>query len=91
MFGVGLVETAEDFGTRARNVPECRELLDWLSVDFMEHGWSQKQMIRMIVTSATYRQSSNVSAEIAPIKILITSGWRGALAFALAEVVPSSL
>src|SRR6185295_13967897 len=58
MFGTGLVETPEDFGTRA-HVPEYRELLDWLSVDFMEHGWSQKRLIRMIVTSATYRQTSH--------------------------------
>ena len=62
IFGVGLVETAEDFGTRAP-VPEYRELLDWLAVDFMEHGWSQKHLIRTIVTSATYRQSSRVSPE----------------------------
>lgn len=62
IFGVGLVETAEDFGTRAP-VPEYRELLDWLAVDFLEHGWSQKHLIRTIVTSATYRQSSSVSPE----------------------------
>ena len=63
IFGTGLVETAEDFGTRAP-VPEYRELLDWLAVDFMEQGWSQKRLIRTIVTSATYRQSSEVSAEL---------------------------
>ena len=40
IFGTGLVETAEDFGTRAP-VPEYRDLLDWLAVDFMEHGWSR--------------------------------------------------
>jgi hypothetical protein len=62
IFGVGLVETAEDFGTRAP-VPEYRELLDWLAVDFVEHGWSQKHLIRTIVTSATYRQSSRISLE----------------------------
>ena len=60
IFGVGLVETAEDFGTRAP-VPEYRELLDWLAVDFMEHGWSQKHLIRTIVNSATYQQSSKAS------------------------------
>ena len=63
LFGAGLVETPEDFGTRAP-VPEYRELLDWLSVDFMEHGWSQKHLIRTIVTSATYRQSSGASAAL---------------------------
>ncbi len=62
IFGVGLVETAEDFGTRAA-APEHRELLDWLAVDFTENGWSQKHLIRTIVTSATYRQSSHVSPE----------------------------
>ena len=50
MFGEGLVETPEDFGTRAA-LPEYRELLDWLAVDFMEQGWSQKHLIKLIVTS----------------------------------------
>jgi mono/diheme cytochrome c family protein len=63
IFGAGLVETAEDFGTRAP-VPEYRELLDWLAVDFMEQGWSQKRLIRTIVTSAVYRQSSQASPEL---------------------------
>ena len=61
LFGAGLVETPDDFGTRAP-VPEHRELLDWLAVDFMETGWSQKRLIRTIVTSDTYRQSSVASA-----------------------------
>ncbi|MEX0711289.1 MAG: PSD1 and planctomycete cytochrome C domain-containing protein [Pirellulales bacterium] len=63
MFGEGLVETSEDFGARAP-VPEYRELLDWLAVDFMEHGWSQKHLIKTIATSATYQQSSASSAEL---------------------------
>jgi len=63
IFGTGLVETSEDFGTRAP-VPEYRELLDWLAVDFMTHGWSQKHLVRTIVTSATYRQTSQVSPEL---------------------------
>lgn len=63
IFGAGLVETADDFGTRAP-VPESLELLDWLAVDFMEHGWSRKRLIRTIVTSATYRQSSSVTPEL---------------------------
>jgi hypothetical protein len=62
IFGAGLVETSEDFGTRAP-VPEYRELLDWLAVDFMEHGWSQKHLIKTIVTSAAYQQSSRASPE----------------------------
>jgi hypothetical protein len=60
---MGLVETAEDFGTRAP-IPEYRDLLDWLAVDFMEHGWSQKHLIKTIVTSATYQQDSNASPEL---------------------------
>jgi len=63
LFGQGLVETPDDFGTRAP-VPEYRDLLDWLAVDFMEKGWSQKEAIRQIVMSDTYRQSSMVAAEV---------------------------
>jgi hypothetical protein len=63
IFGTGLVETAEDFGTRAP-VPEYLELLDWLAVDFMEHGRSRKHLIRTIISSATYRQSSAMSQEL---------------------------
>jgi hypothetical protein len=63
MFGTGLVETPEDFGTRAP-VPEYRDLLDWLAVDFMQHGWSQKHLIRTIVLSSTYRQTSQASPEL---------------------------
>lgn len=63
IFGTGLVETPEDFGTRAA-IPEYRTLLDWLAVDFMEHNWSHKHLIRTIVTSATYRQTSQASAEL---------------------------
>jgi len=61
IFGEGFVETPEDFGTRAA-MPEHRDLLDWLAVDFMEHGWSQKHLIKTIVTSATYQQSSKASS-----------------------------
>ncbi len=78
MFGQGLVETAEDFGTRAP-IPEYRELLDWLAVDFMEHGWSQKHVIRTIVLSATYRQASRVTPELLerdPRNVLLARGPR---------------
>ena len=57
VFGIGIVETAEDFGTRSPE-PSHRELLDWLAVDFMEQGWSQKRLLRMLVTSAAYQQTS---------------------------------
>jgi hypothetical protein len=60
LFGRGLVRTLEDFGTQGER-PSHSELLDWLAVEFMEKGWSQKQMLREIVSSASYRQSSDVS------------------------------
>ncbi|MFT3685597.1 MAG: DUF1549 and DUF1553 domain-containing protein [Phycisphaerales bacterium] len=60
-FGRGLVETEEDFGTRGSE-PTHPELLDWLAREFVEHGWSQKHIHRLIVTSATYRQSSRAAA-----------------------------
>jgi hypothetical protein len=63
IFGAGLVETSEDFGTRAAT-PEYRELLDWLAVDFMEHGWSRKHVIRTILASRVYRQTSRATPEL---------------------------
>ena len=62
-FGVGLVKTSEDFGVQSE-YPVHRELLDWLAVEFRTRGWSMKAMHRLIVTSATYRQSSRVTAEL---------------------------
>ncbi len=56
-FGKGLVDTENDFGTQG-DKPTHPELLDWLAVDFMENGWSQKALHRIIVTSAVYRQDS---------------------------------
>jgi hypothetical protein len=63
IFGVGFVDTPEDFGTRAGD-PSHPELLDWLAVEFMERGWSIKQLVRTIVLSSTYRQSSRVTPEL---------------------------
>lgn len=63
LFGVGLVETPEDLGTRAP-APVYRELLDWLAVDFMDRGWRQKHLLRTIVTSAVYRQSSQATPSL---------------------------
>ncbi len=57
-FGRGLVRTSEDFGSQGEK-PSHPELLDWLAAEFMDRGWSIKAMHRLIVTSATYRQSSN--------------------------------
>ena len=57
LFGRGLVETAEDFGTRGEP-PSHPELLDWLASEFVRQGWSRKAIVRLIVSSATYRQDS---------------------------------
>ncbi len=62
-FGIGLVRTSEDFGTQGE-APSHPELLDWLAAEFMERGWSMKQMHRLIVTSAVYRQSSHQRKEL---------------------------
>ncbi|WP_395731588.1 PSD1 and planctomycete cytochrome C domain-containing protein [Prosthecobacter sp.] len=74
-FGRGLVSTENDFGTMGR-LPTHPELLDWLAVDFMEHGWSLKHLHKLIVTSATYQQASTIrpsSARIDPNNDLL---WR---------------
>ena len=62
-FGTGLVKTSEDLGVQSE-MPVHQELLDWLAVEFRENGWSQKKMHRLIVTSATYRQTSRVTADL---------------------------
>ena len=61
-FGKGLVETSEDFGTQG-DPPTHPELLDWLATEFVRQGWSMKAMHRLIVTSATYMQSSRITPE----------------------------
>jgi len=63
-FGRGLVETDEDFGAQG-SPPTHPELLDWLARTFIARGWSMKAMHRLIVTSATYRQSSKARPELA--------------------------
>jgi hypothetical protein len=63
-FGTGIVKTAEDFGSQGE-WPSHLELLDWLAVEFEHSGWDIRKMQKLIVMSATYRQSSVVSAELA--------------------------
>ncbi len=72
IFGLGLVETPEDFGVRAA-LPTHPELLDWLAIEFMEpqfavasgeQAWSLKHVVRTIVTSATYKQKSAVTPKL---------------------------
>ncbi|MBI3839896.1 MAG: PSD1 domain-containing protein [Planctomycetia bacterium] len=62
LFGVGLVATEEDFGTQGLP-PTHPEVVDWLAVEFMRGGWDIKDILRQIVSSATYRQSSSPAAE----------------------------
>jgi hypothetical protein len=66
LFGQGLVRTPDDFGARGEP-PTHPELLDWLAGEFLHQGWSRKQMIRLLVTSATYRQSSRHRPDLAQI------------------------
>ena len=63
LFGRGIVHTSEDFGTQGDR-PTHPELLDWLATEFRARGWSMKQMIRLMVTSAAYRQSSHARPEL---------------------------
>ena len=78
LFGRGLVRTTEDFGFQGES-PSHPELLDWLAVELVKQGWSQKKMLKLLVMSATYQQSSAVSAELRerdPLNILLTRGPR---------------
>lgn len=61
-FGRGLIKTAADFGMQGE-LPTHPALLDWLAVDFSEHGWDMKRLVKQMVMTATYRQSSQISKE----------------------------
>lgn len=62
-FGRGLSASSADFGSQGQ-WPSHPELLDWLAVDFRENGWDRKRLIKLILTSRTYRQSSNTTPEL---------------------------
>ncbi len=63
IFGAGLVATDNDFGTRGER-PTHPELLDWLALEFVERGWSLKELHRLVLSSSTYRQSSRATSEL---------------------------
>jgi len=77
-FGTGLVATSVDLGSQGE-APSHPELLDWLAVEFMDSRWSLKKLHRLIVTSATYRQSSPVTPallQVDPYNRLLARGAR---------------
>jgi hypothetical protein len=77
-FGRGIVETSEDFGTQG-SPPSHPELLDWLATEFLDQGWRTKAIHKLIVTSATYRQSSSSPPTIVerdPANVLLARGPR---------------
>ncbi|MEM7699952.1 MAG: DUF1553 domain-containing protein, partial [Verrucomicrobiota bacterium] len=61
LFGIGLVSTSEDFGSQGR-LPTHPDLLDWLARDFVANGWDLNRLLKQIVLSATYRQSSKIAS-----------------------------
>jgi hypothetical protein len=78
IFGIGLVETSEDFGTQGQ-LPSHPELLDFLATEYVRLGWDAKKMLKLLVTSAAYRQGSQVSAELTkrdPFNRLLARGPR---------------
>jgi hypothetical protein len=78
LFGVGIVETSDDFGTQGQR-PSHPKLLDWLATEFVRQKWSLKAMCRLIVTSATYRQSSAAPPQLHdkdPMNRLLARGPR---------------
>ena len=78
IFGRGLVETAEDFGTQGA-IPSHPELLDWLAAELMASGWDTRHMLKLMVMSETYQQDSSVSdleKERDPFNRLLSRGVR---------------
>jgi Protein of unknown function (DUF1553)/Protein of unknown function (DUF1549)/Planctomycete cytochrome C len=78
LFGLGLVRTADDFGIRGMP-PSHPQLLDWLATEFVSSGWDQKKLHRLLVLSATYRQTSTIAPELLtkdPDNVLLARGPR---------------
>jgi len=92
-FGKGIVETPDNFGKMGGR-PSNQELLDWLAVDFMDHGWSAKRLHKMIMMSTVYRQSSEQTGEIATARNVDPENkllWRMNLRRLEAEVLRDSM
>jgi hypothetical protein len=94
-FGTGIVATADNFG-KMGSPPVNPELLDWLSVDFMDHGWSAKRLHRSIMLSSVYRQSARQGAElwVAKAKVIDPENrllWRMNLRRLDAEILRDSV
>ncbi len=78
VFGIGLVETAEEFGNQGEP-PSHPELLDWLATELIRSGWDTKHMLKLMVCSSTYRQSSHVATKLYqrdPLNRLLARGPR---------------
>jgi hypothetical protein len=63
IFGIGIVRTSEEFGAQG-DLPSHPELLDWLATELVDHGWDTKHLVKLMVMSAAYRQSSRVTPEL---------------------------
>jgi hypothetical protein len=89
-FGTGIVKTTEDFGYQSES-PTHQDLIDWLAVEFVRQGWSMKKLHKLIVTSATYRQSSKATED--SLRKDSTNRWlgRGPRTRIEAEIVRDSL
>ncbi|MBM3768923.1 MAG: DUF1553 domain-containing protein, partial [Acidobacteria bacterium] len=78
LFGRGIVETSEDFGSQG-TLPENPELLDWLATELLRLQWDLKAFLRLLVTSAAYRQDSRVTPDALerdPENLLLARGTR---------------
>jgi hypothetical protein len=78
IFGVGIVRTSEDFGSQG-DLPTHPELLDWLATEFVDNGWDVKALLKLMLTSAAYQQSSRVTPELLerdPDNLLLARGPR---------------